>query len=54
MIHSHHKNFRKRLLKTPKLYFADTGVLSFLLSIRTSDELKGHPQRIQIKCSFMA
>ncbi len=39
----HHKNFRKRLVKTPKLYFADTGVLSFLLSIRTPDELKGHP-----------
>ncbi|MDL1962307.1 MAG: ATP-binding protein [Deltaproteobacteria bacterium] len=39
----HHKNFRKRLVKIPKLYFADTGVLSFLLSIRTPDELKGHP-----------
>ena len=43
ILHPHHKNFRKRLVKTPKLYFADTGVLSFLLSIRTSNELKGHP-----------
>lgn len=39
----HHKNFKKRLVKTPKLYFADTGILASLLSIRSPDELKGHP-----------
>ncbi|MBU0987141.1 MAG: ATP-binding protein, partial [Proteobacteria bacterium] len=39
----HHKNIKKRMVKTPKLYFTDTGVLSFLLSIRSPDELTGHP-----------
>ncbi|UCF84242.1 MAG: ATP-binding protein [Desulfobacteraceae bacterium] len=39
----HYKNFKKRIVKTPKLYFADTGVLSFLLSIRNPDELMSHP-----------
>lgn len=39
----HYKNFKKRLVKTPKLYFSDTGVLSFLLSIRTPDDLISHP-----------
>ncbi|OHD67941.1 MAG: hypothetical protein A2W19_06750 [Spirochaetes bacterium RBG_16_49_21] len=39
----HHANFRKRVIKTPKLYFIDTGVLCFLLAIRKPDELTGHP-----------
>jgi hypothetical protein len=43
MLPPHLKNFRKRLVKTPKLYFIDTGLLCFLLSIRTPAELAGHP-----------
>ncbi|MBW1891588.1 MAG: ATP-binding protein [Deltaproteobacteria bacterium] len=39
----HSRNFRKRIVKTPKLYFTDTGLLSFLLSIRKPEELSGHP-----------
>lgn len=39
----HFKNFSKRLIKTPKLFFVDTGLLCFLLSIRNSRDLKGHP-----------
>ena len=39
----HHRNFKKRVVKTPKLYFADTGILCFFLSIRNPGELKGHP-----------
>jgi uncharacterized protein len=39
----HYKNFKKRIVKTPKLYFTDTGLLSFLLSIRNPDELISHP-----------
>ena len=39
----YYKNFKKRIVKTPKLYFIDTGLLSFLLSIRSPEELKGHP-----------
>ena len=43
LLQPHHKNFKKRLVKTPKLYFIDTGLMLFLLSIRTIDELMNHP-----------
>lgn len=39
----YYKNFRKRLIKSPKLYFVDTGLLCFLLSIRGPSDLSGHP-----------
>ena len=35
----HHKNFNKRVVKQPKLYFADTGLACSLLGIRTVNEL---------------
>lgn len=37
------ENFSKRIIKSPKLYFVDTGILCYLLSIRTIDHLKTHP-----------
>lgn len=37
------ENYSKRVVKTPKLYFIDTGVLCHLLSIQTIDHLKTHP-----------
>ena len=36
-------NIRKRLIKTPKLYFYDTGLVSYLLGIETPEQLKSHP-----------
>jgi predicted AAA+ superfamily ATPase len=39
----HHRSFSKRVVKTPKLFFNDTGLLCFLLSIRSSSDLKFHP-----------
>ena len=41
----HHQRFNKRLTKSPKLYFVDTGLLCYLLQIRTADELAGHAMR---------
>ena len=41
----HHRNFNKRIIKTPKLYFFDTGLLCSLLKIRDSDTLAMHPLR---------
>jgi len=35
----HHANFNKRIVKTPKLYFVDTGLASSLLGIRTESEM---------------
>lgn len=39
---SYYKNFNKRVLKTPKVYFYDTGVLCSLLGIRKVEDLKVH------------
>jgi hypothetical protein len=41
----YHRNFGKRLVKTPKLYFVDPGLACFLLGIRTPDQLSLHPLR---------
>ncbi len=41
----HHQNFNKRLVKTPKLYFLDTGLATWLLSIQNSEQLATHVQR---------
>jgi hypothetical protein len=41
----HHQNFNKRLVKTPKLYFLDTGLATWLLGIQNSEQLPTHVQR---------
>jgi len=38
-----HANIKKRLVKSPKLYLRDSGLLHTLLSISTYDTLAGHP-----------
>ncbi len=45
LLRPHHKNFRKRLTKSPKLYFIDVGLAAFLLDIQDSIHLKNHPLR---------
>lgn len=40
-----HANLGKRLVKTPKLYFIDTGLASHLLGIEQAHQLKTHPLR---------
>ena len=42
---SFHANLRKRLVKMPKLYFYDTGLVCWLLGIRTPEQLRSHPLR---------
>lgn len=39
------KNFRKRVVKTPKLYFWDTGLAVRLLGIQSAEQLATHPLR---------
>jgi predicted AAA+ superfamily ATPase len=41
-LYPHYKNFSKRLIKMPKLYFYDTGLLSYLLTINTPQDLFVH------------
>ena len=40
-----HANLRKRLTKTPKIYFHDTGLLCHLLGIGTPEQLRDSPAR---------
>ncbi len=45
LVPPYHRNFGKRLVKTPKLYFLDTGLLCHLLRIGGAEELEIHPAR---------
>jgi predicted AAA+ superfamily ATPase len=49
----HHKNFGKRLIKSPKLYFLDTGLLCYLLQIHSPQELLHRSERGAIFESFV-
>ena len=42
------RNVKKRLTKSPKLYFHDTGLICWLLGIQTPGQLRSHPLRGQI------
>lgn len=39
----YHENFSKRIVKTPKLYFYDSGLLCYLLKISSAEQLLSHP-----------
>ena len=41
----YYKNFNKRLVKSPKIYFYDTGLLCSLLSIKKAEDLAFHALR---------
>lgn len=41
----YHRNYGKRLVKTPKLYFLDSGLAAWLLGIRDAATLSLHPLR---------
>jgi len=41
----HHRNFNKRIVKMPKLYFYDTGLASALLGIQNEQQIDINPYR---------
>ena len=41
----YHRNFGKRLVKTPKLYFLDVGLMAWLLGIRGASAIETHASR---------
>lgn len=45
LLRPHHRNFNKRLVKAPKLYFVDAGMAGWLLGIREEEQLAFHAQR---------
>ncbi|MFH0841655.1 MAG: ATP-binding protein [Bacteroidota bacterium] len=42
-VYPYYRNFNKRIVKMPKLYFYDTGILCSLLGITKGDQLNLHP-----------
>jgi len=53
LLRPYYKNFGKRLMKSPKLYFLDTGLLCYLLRIQKAEELHAHALRGAIFESFV-
>ena len=49
----HHQNFNKRVIKSPKIYFYDTGLLCWMLGIQGPDQLVTHPLRGAIFETFV-
>ena len=45
LLQPHHRNYNKRLVKTPKLYFYDSGFATWLLGIQNTDQLSIHALR---------
>lgn len=45
LLRPHHRNFSKRLVKSPKLYFVDTGLLCYLLRVQSPAALVDHASR---------
>lgn len=50
----HQRSFSKRVIRTPKLYFTDTGLLCNLLRIRDSADLAMHAMHGAIFETFVA
>ena len=53
LLRPHHRNFGKRLIKSPKLYFMDTGLLCYLLEIHSAKELVHRAERGAVFESFV-
>ena len=53
LLRPHFRNFGKRLVKSPKLYFLDTGLLCYLLGIRSPGDLWRHYARGAIFEAFV-
>lgn len=45
LLRPHHRNFGKRLVKSPKLYFCDTGLAAALMNVQGVSHMAIHPAR---------
>jgi predicted AAA+ superfamily ATPase len=53
LLQPHHANLGKRLIKSPKPYFVDSGLLCLLLGIRDPSHLVSHPMRGHVFENFV-
>lgn len=42
-LHPYYKNYGKRLVKTPKVFFTETGLMTSLLGIKSAEQVQQHP-----------
>lgn len=45
LLEPYHKNIRKRLVKSPKIFFYDTGLVAYLLGMEKEAHMENHPLR---------
>jgi predicted AAA+ superfamily ATPase len=45
IIEPFHTNIKKRLVKSPKVYIRDSGIMHYLSGIENNDQLFGHPKK---------
>ncbi len=45
LLEPYHKNIKKRLIKSPKLYFYDVGLAAYLIGIEKKSHITTHPLR---------
>lgn len=45
LLRPHYRNFNKRLIKAPKLYFCDVGLAAWLMGIHEPEQIRFHAQR---------
>lgn len=45
LLYPYHKNFNKRVIKSPKIYFYDTGLICALLGIKHAENFDTHPMK---------
>ena len=48
LVQPYHRNFNKRIVKSPKMYFLDTGLVCNLIGIHNAQQLRAHPLRGEI------
>ncbi len=53
LLPQHFNNFRKRVTKSPKIYFYDVGLASYLLGIQEKQQLVHHPLKGQLFENFI-
>ena len=53
LLYPYHQNFNKRIIKSPKIYFYDTGVACALLRINTLEQLSTHYSKGSLFESFI-
>ncbi|KAF0156494.1 MAG: ATPase AAA [Syntrophaceae bacterium] len=53
LLRPHSVNFNKRLVKMPKLYFYDAGLVAWLWGIRTTEQMITHPLRGSVFETFI-